>query len=97
MIACRLQINTTSSLDDQSYDALVFVGAGLDKDKDLGPLATWPQYLNDLKLVKQNHTGFDKDITFIVSNNKRVVRLSSPRRQMDYYASWLRNRRCFSI
>ncbi len=63
-------METTSNLNDESYDSLIIIGK--DFEKDLESIKDTEHFKN-LNTVKNAHKKFDKDLTFIVSNNKRLV------------------------
>lgn len=70
----RLALEATSNLNDDSYDSLIIIGKDFEKDLDR---IKDTEHFKNLKAVKDAHKKFDKDLTFIVSNNKRLVILIS--------------------
>jgi hypothetical protein len=68
----RLPIEHVKSveLNSDSFDSIIVIGNNLENDLKQHKLEN---SFNELAQIKSVHTEFEKDLTFTVVNNKRVV------------------------
>lgn len=57
--------------DKDNYDSVLIVANDL--DKDVSKLSELNEHYTNLKAVKELSADFEKDLTFTISNKKRLV------------------------
>ena len=71
---CRLPIASSDLKDKDNYDSVLIVANDL--DKDVSKLSELNEHYTNLKAVKELCADFEKDLTFTISNKKRLVTIS---------------------
>ncbi|CAF0982637.1 unnamed protein product, partial [Brachionus calyciflorus] len=66
----RLGLEHSSTVDNDAFDSYIVLGHDLEADLKKYKLE---DKFKDLDLIKKNHKEFEKDLTFILTNNKRII------------------------